>query len=102
MRIENGNDRSSLSQDVEEDEEECEDDGNDGYYNYNEYNYDSQNNFCGNSKERKNKFVAQNHVRTAVSNPGKNSQHCIEVTNLLRRVGRQFGPRPSHRPRNKK
>ena len=64
----------SYSKEVHE-EEESEEEGDDGFYSYNQHSeYVSQPEDGNHSKERKNRFIAQHHVRTAVSNPGKIEQ----------------------------
>jgi len=60
------------------DEEESEEEGDDGFYRYNQHSeYVSQAEDGNNSKERKNRFIAQHHVRTAVSNPGELAESLV-------------------------
>ena len=60
--------KTSLSN-AEEEDDDYSDDCNDGYSEYYDQDYSDRNSYSGN--ERKMKLVVQNHVRTAVSNPGK-------------------------------
>ena len=71
-RISEESEEITFSKEVDE-EEESEEESDVGFYRYNQHNYEygAQSDDGNNSKERKNKFVVRNHVRTAVSNPGK-------------------------------